>query len=43
MQEVVSVIMPTFHQSQYLFTSVLGVMSQTYKLGHFERKKEAQP
>lgn len=29
--DLVSVIMPTFHQPQYLFTSVLGVMSQTYK------------
>jgi glycosyltransferase involved in cell wall biosynthesis len=27
---LVSVIMPTFHQSQYIETSVLGVMAQTY-------------
>ena len=28
---LVTVVMPTYMQSQYLFTSVLGVMSQTYK------------
>jgi len=29
-KQLVSVIMPTYHQPQYLRTSVLGVMAQTY-------------
>jgi len=30
MKPLVSVIMPTYHQSQFIETSILGVMSQTY-------------